>query len=183
MSSYDPRARAHKQIQQEAMMKSTLITAHLHWLHVQFIIYICIFMFLFSLKEIKETWSRSPVGSISTGPSTSEGMKWFISLETVSEVITIFTLEYHMDMTCISGWHLPPLLFLCLPVLPVCLFYKTHRCSVIWQRKGEAWDAQRCGRQWQSPGQQSAGWHVRGSWAFYHSHSPRMPYRNNKPNS
>ena len=121
VSSYDPRARAHKQIQQEATMKSTLITAHLHWLHVQFIIYICIFMFLFSLMENQETWSRSFVGPISTGPSTSERMKWFISLQTVSEVITIFTLEYHMDMTCISWWHLPP--FLSLPPCSSCLSF------------------------------------------------------------
>ena len=51
---------------------------NLHWLHVQFIIYICVFMFLFSLMENQETWSRSSGGPISTGPSTSEDKRWFI---------------------------------------------------------------------------------------------------------
>ena len=79
-------------------------------------------------------------------------------------------------MTCISWWHLPPFLFLCLPVLPVCLFYKTHRWSVIWlvwaseqQSRGEAWEAHWRGRPSPFQSQQSAGWRVQGSWSFHHS--------------
>ena len=126
-------------------------------------------MFLYSLKnkpgdliEINREYA-----SISTGPSTSERMKWFISLQTVSEGIIIFTLEYHIDMTCISWWHLPPFLFLCLPVLPVCLFYKTHivvshlaglQIKAAAQERWSVWEAHRCGWQSSLPDQQSAGW-------------------------
>ena len=152
---------------------------NLHWLHVQFIIYICVFMFLFSLMENQETWSRSSV--------MDPIMHWAVYIG--EQEVVHFTTDgewsdnyihfrishghevYFMMAPSSFPLSLPP----CSSCLSVSIKHTGARSSGSsaeseqQHRNGEAWEARRCGRQWLLRGQQSAGWQPQGSWPFHHS--------------